>query len=79
MAVLSSDDRIIVTLAELEGWKLAEIAGMLGKSEGLIKMRLSRARTKMRRRLSKLFQGATELMDNEERESLCCVTKPEED
>lgn len=79
LAVLSSDDRIIVTLAELEGWKIAEIAGLFEKSEGLIKMRLSRARAKMRGHLSKSLQGAIEPIDNEESESICCVTKPEKD
>lgn len=60
MAALSTDDRILVTLADLEGWKISELAGLLSKSEGYIKVRLSRARKKMRRRLSSLFiKGST--------------------
>lgn len=54
-AVLGPEDRVIVTLAELEGWKIAEIAELEVRSEGQIKMRLSRARSKMRRQLVKRY------------------------
>ena len=54
-AVLNSEDRIIVTLAELEGWKIAEIAELDARSEGQIKMRLSRARSKMRPQLIRMY------------------------
>lgn len=56
LTALSTDDRIIVTLADLEGWKISELAGLLSKSEGFIKMRLTRARKKMRKRLSSLYR-----------------------
>lgn len=52
---LSTDDRIIVTMAELEGWKITELAELFSKTEGFIKMRLSRARRKMRKKLSGLY------------------------
>jgi RNA polymerase sigma-70 factor (ECF subfamily) len=55
LAALSAEDKLIVTLNQLEGWTISEIAEMTGKTEGLIKMRLMRARNKMRRRLSSLF------------------------
>jgi RNA polymerase sigma-70 factor, ECF subfamily len=51
MSALSPDDRIIVTLAELDGWSIAEIAAMQGRTEGSVKMRLMRAREKMRVKL----------------------------
>ena len=54
-AVLDAEDRIIVTLAELEGWKIAEIAELDARSEGQIKMRLSRARSKMRQQLIRTY------------------------
>lgn len=54
LAVLSSEDRILVMLAELEGWKISEIAQLDARSEGQIKMRLSRARDKMRKQMTKL-------------------------
>lgn len=53
--VLSQDDRILVTLAELEEWTIAELAGLMCKSEGFVKMRLSRARARMRRKLRRLY------------------------
>ena len=49
--VLSADDRALVTLFELEGWSIADLAVMFGKRKGNIKVRLSRARKKMRRAL----------------------------
>ncbi len=55
MESLAPDDRIIVTMVELEGWKIAELAELFSKTEGFIKMRLSRARKKMRKRLSRLY------------------------
>ena len=52
MTVLSPEDKMIVALSELEGWKNSEVAEMMDKTEGFVKMRLARARKKMRRRLS---------------------------
>jgi RNA polymerase sigma-70 factor (ECF subfamily) len=51
MRPLSADERALVTLFELEGWSIAELAAMRGKPEGTIKSRLSRARDKMRREI----------------------------
>jgi len=61
LGALSVDDRILITLAELEGWTIAEIAALNSKSEGFVKMRLLRAREKMRRRLSARFLKATDI------------------
>jgi RNA polymerase sigma-70 factor (ECF subfamily) len=73
---ISADDRIIVTLAELEGWKLSEIAALLSKNEGFVKMRLSRARKKMRKKLAGFYRTAESRGGNE---ALCYVTKPDSD
>lgn len=78
-AALSADDRIIVTLADLEGWKTTELAELLNKSDGFIKMRLSRARAKMRDRLLSLRRKTAAAKLEEGVEALCCVTKPKED
>lgn len=51
MARLSALDRALVTLHELEGWSFAELAEILGKSEGSLRTRLSRAKKKMRKAL----------------------------
>jgi RNA polymerase sigma-70 factor (ECF subfamily) len=66
MSALNIDDRIIVTLAELEGWKISELAELTSKTEGFIKMRLSRARTKMRKRLGIMQRKTIGLHDKEE-------------
>lgn len=76
---LSAEERILVTLAELEGWKISELAGLLAKSEAVVKMRLSRARGKMRERLLKLGRQRGMPLINGELEPLCCATKPEKD
>lgn len=58
LAVLSADDRMMIIMSEVEGWKVSELAALFGKSEGLIKMRLSRARKKMRERLARLASNS---------------------
>lgn len=55
---VSSEDRGLVTLFEMQGWSVAELAEMTGKSEGSIKVRLSRARRRMRDALSMYFAQA---------------------
>jgi RNA polymerase sigma-70 factor (ECF subfamily) len=79
LSALSVDDRIIVTLAELEGWKISELAKLTSKTEGFIKMRLSRARTKMRKRLGSLQRGTTKSIRDKGTVDICCATEPEED
>jgi RNA polymerase sigma-70 factor, ECF subfamily len=79
MEALSADDRVIVTLAELEGWKIAEIAELYSVKEGLVKMRLSRARRKMRERLGKLYHNNFEQILNRGMTEICFVVKPEKD
>jgi RNA polymerase sigma-70 factor (ECF subfamily) len=53
MRPLSPEERAIITLFEIEGWSIAELASMQGRAEGTIKSRLSRARDKMRREILK--------------------------
>jgi RNA polymerase sigma-70 factor, ECF subfamily len=48
MKTLSAKDRALVTLFEIEGWSVAELAELEGRPTGSIKSRLSRARQKMR-------------------------------
>jgi RNA polymerase sigma-70 factor (ECF subfamily) len=48
LSVLPPDDRSLVTLYELEGWRIEELGKMFGKPSGTIKSRLSRARKKMK-------------------------------
>jgi RNA polymerase sigma-70 factor (ECF subfamily) len=76
---IGADDRIIVVLAELEGWKISEIAELLAKSEGFVKMRLSRARLKMRRKLAAMYRSSSSKARDGGNEELCYVNKPDND
>jgi RNA polymerase sigma-70 factor (ECF subfamily) len=79
LSTLSIDDRIIVTMAELEGWKISELAKLFSKTEGFIKMRLSRSRTKMRKRLGSLYQRTTKRIRDRGTVTICGATEPEKD
>ena len=75
--VASPED--LAAVFELEGWSVAELADLTGKSVANIKVRLMRARRKMRDRLVRFFeqsatQELTQLYASEE--GLCAVTKP---
>lgn len=76
---VSAEDRALVTLFELEGWSIVEIARMRGSSESAIKMRLSRARRKMREALIKFHSKARSGRSADTKTSedtLCVATKP---
>ena len=49
---LGDEDRMVVWLYDVEGYKHQEIAAMVGKTESYSKTRLNRARTKLRRLVS---------------------------
>jgi len=53
LEVLSPEDQALVHLFEIEGWPVRELAELFGKPEGTIKIRLSRARRKMRKALER--------------------------
>ena len=57
--VLSPDEQSLITLHELEGWPVANLAELFGKSEPAIKTGLFRARRKMKNALQKLSRQAT--------------------
>jgi RNA polymerase sigma-70 factor (ECF subfamily) len=79
---VSPEDRALITLFEIQGWPIAELAEMTGRSESSIKMRLSRARRRMRDALVKYFaqaghQKRTETLNTEDK--VCVATKPVKD
>lgn len=79
---VSPDDRVLVTLFELEGWTTEEIARLTGKSNGSIRVRLTRARDRMRRALIRhLRQSRPETTVNPllSKDKVCVVQKPAED
>jgi len=79
LAALKPYDRALVTLYELHGWPLGELSTVMGKSEGSLKVRLSRARSAMRRELTAYLDGSTgdapDRVIKSEAE-ICIVTKP---
>lgn len=76
---LSPGDKALVTLKEIEGWSIADLAAMTGRSEGSIKVRLCRAREAMRKRLIRYFNGrAVDALSHRvhNEDEVCVVTKP---
>jgi RNA polymerase sigma-70 factor (ECF subfamily) len=55
MSVLTSDDKALVVLHEIEGWPTGKLAEMFGKPEGTIKNRIFRAKQAMRDKLEKML------------------------
>ena len=52
LASLSDEDRMVVWLHDVEGYKHQEIASLVGKTESYSKTRLNRARARLRRLIS---------------------------
>lgn len=79
---LSDADRALVTLFELEGWSIAELAELTGRTVSSVKVRLFRARRRMRSALIKHFYRsepsapAGKIWSEDE---ICVVTKPVEE
>jgi RNA polymerase sigma-70 factor (ECF subfamily) len=81
---LSATDRALVTLFEIEGWTIKELAELRELSEGATKVKLHRARTKMRAALEKQQRkksavgspkvSQTTTDSNEERSQECIAT-----
>jgi RNA polymerase sigma-70 factor, ECF subfamily len=53
---LSSDDRALIILHDLQGWSMPDLATMLKKPEGTVKNRIFRAKQKMRKYLERHLQ-----------------------
>ncbi len=76
---ISSNERAMVTLFEMEGWTIAELARLNGKSEGAVKVRLSRARRKMRDALARRTSASRTtktVNSNQKEDEICVATKP---
>lgn len=78
-AVVTPEERALITLKEVEGWAIAELAELYKKPTGTLKARLSRARSRMRKALLR-DPGQTEepLTVNTKfvEAPICVVTKP---
>ena len=77
---VSPEDRALITLFEMEGWSISEIARMQERSEGAIKMRLSRCRQKMREALvGRLSKAGAESKSKSSEDKICVAAKPSTD
>jgi RNA polymerase sigma-70 factor (ECF subfamily) len=79
---VSPEERALVTLFELEGWAIKEIAELTGQSSVNVRVRLSRARGRMRRALTRYMQrSGSEKSANPlaSKDKVCVVQKPAED
>ncbi|MEW5924138.1 MAG: RNA polymerase sigma factor [Candidatus Zixiibacteriota bacterium] len=77
--VLSAEDRALVALFELDGWSIAELAGIFGKKEANIKVRLSRARKKMHKVLTislSLNEKGKSVQPSGRKDEICVAVKP---
>jgi RNA polymerase sigma-70 factor, ECF subfamily len=80
--VVSADEQTLVTLYELEGWSVADLADVYGVSEGAIKVRVHRARRKMRDALvaiSKRTEVCRQNASLSNKGEACAATKPSVD
>jgi RNA polymerase sigma-70 factor (ECF subfamily) len=78
-AAIPPDDQALVTLYELEGWPLAELASLYGKTEGSLKVRLHRARRKMQQALLSAVPPDGDPAATAEKEKTWTAMKPETD
>jgi RNA polymerase sigma-70 factor (ECF subfamily) len=75
-------DRALITLLEMHGWTISELAEMKNLSEASVKMRLSRGRRKMRKALMKHLKMSGSSRNeniNFQKDKVCVVTKPVND
>lgn len=76
---VSADDQALITLHELDGWPLAELALLFGKTEGAIKIQLFRARRTIKAAIYRQSRAAApgrRSLQTPAREQ-CAVPKPE--
>lgn len=77
---VSPRQQALVTLHELEGWSISDLAELHGKSAGAIKVELFRIRKKMQKVLMKYHKKAVSTDRNrEKKENRCAAVKPELD
>jgi RNA polymerase sigma-70 factor (ECF subfamily) len=79
---VSPEERALVMLFEWEGWSIEEIAKLTRKTSGTVRVRLFRARNKMRRAIIRYFkESSPEKITNplRSKDKVCVVQKPAED
>lgn len=76
---ISAEDRALVTLFEIEGWSVTELAGIFDKKEANIKVRLSRARKKMHKALVNFLSSDSKsqsVQPSGRKDEICVAVKP---
>lgn len=76
---VSSQEQALLTLFELEGWSVADLARLTGKKEGAVKVGLSRTRRKMRQAIVHYRTEAERRLRHtsaESEETVCVAPKP---
>ena len=77
--VLNPEEQALITLFEMEGWTISELAALYDKREGNIKVRLSRTRKKMRDAIIKHLSETGEqrtIKTLKSEVNICVATKP---
>lgn len=76
---VSPQEQALLTLFELEGWSVAELAQLTGKKEGAVKVGLSRTRRRMRQAIAHHWARAERRRRHtsaESEETVCVAPKP---
>jgi RNA polymerase sigma-70 factor (ECF subfamily) len=79
---ISPEDKALITLFEMDGWSINELANLSGASAGAVRVRLSRARNKMRKALVTHLNHSgshTLITPMAGEEKVCVVQKPVKD
>ena len=66
LRALKPEERALVTLFELEGWSIAELAALQQRPQGTIKARLARARKKMREAIEHYLPAESSQQESQE-------------
>lgn len=78
---VSTEDRALITLFEMEGWSTAELSKLNGRSEQALRVRLHRARRRMREALVRHQESVTRRVAKPitVEDLLCAVRKSDAD
>lgn len=77
---LSAEERALITLFEVEDWRLSELSELFGRSENALKVRLSRIRSRLRADLNRTLARRERLaLQTAGKEPIWIAVKPNAD
>lgn len=80
LRTLSAEERVLMALFEIEGWRLSELSRLLGHSESALKVRLCRIRSRLRDELNRtLARRERRALRNARKERIWIAVKPNVD